>query len=78
MCLEQVRCAMLEDELNRRGSCMGWVIRKAPITNEELHAVTKTRGPMRVLWLQKNGWRSNWFVAIILSLAGDQWWLLET
>ncbi|KAG6005791.1 hypothetical protein E4U21_007624 [Claviceps maximensis] len=77
-CLEQVRCASLEDELHRRSISMGWNLRKAAMTAEELRSVTKIRDWSRVIWLQKDGWDSNWCVAIILSLGDDEWWLLES
>lgn len=76
-CLENVRCGMLEDELNRRGSCMGWYTKKAPLNNEELRSVTKIRDWTRALWLQKDGWSSEWFIVIFLGLGGDEWWLIE-
>ncbi|PHH87272.1 hypothetical protein CDD83_9107 [Cordyceps sp. RAO-2017] len=76
-CLENVRCAIMEDELNRRGSSMGWLTRKSPLTMEEIRSVTKLREWTRVIWLQKGGWHSSWFVAVFLGLGGDEWWLLE-
>ncbi|KAG5982243.1 hypothetical protein E4U55_002159 [Claviceps digitariae] len=77
-CLEQVRCAVLEDEIHRRSTSMGWNLRKAAMTAEELRSVTKLRDWSRVIWLCKAGWDSSWCVAVVLSLAGDQWWLLES
>ncbi|KAK5987620.1 Mediator of RNA polymerase II transcription subunit 14 [Cladobotryum mycophilum] len=76
-CLENVRCGITEDELNRQGSSMGWFIRKAPMNPEELRAITKVRDWTRTVWLQKEGWGSSWFVVVFLSLGGDEWWLLE-
>ncbi|KAG6017424.1 hypothetical protein E4U54_007260 [Claviceps lovelessii] len=77
-CIEQVRCAILEDEIHRRSTSMGWSIRKAAMTAEELRSVTKIRDWSRVIWLQKDGWDSSWCVAVVLSLGGYEWWLLET
>ncbi|KAG5929425.1 hypothetical protein E4U42_005892 [Claviceps africana] len=77
-CLEQVRCAMMENEIHRRSTSMGWSMRKATMTTEELRSLTKIRDWSRVIWLQKVGWESNWSVAVVLSLSGDEWWLLES
>lgn len=76
-CLENVRCALMEDEINRRGSCMGWLARKSPLNLEEMRSVTKLREWTRAIWLQKDGWGGNWFVVVFLGLGGDEWWLLE-
>ncbi|POR31632.1 Mediator of RNA polymerase II transcription subunit 14 [Tolypocladium paradoxum] len=76
-CLENVRCALLDDEINRRGSCMGWLARKSPLMLEEMRSVTKLREWTRAVWLQKDGWGANWLVVVFLGLGGDEWWLLE-
>ncbi|KAG5952270.1 hypothetical protein E4U53_001285 [Claviceps sorghi] len=77
-CLEQVRCAMMEEEIHRRSTSMGWSMRKAAMSTEELRSVTKIRDWSRVIWLQKVGWDLDWSVAVVLSLSGDEWWLLES
>ncbi|UKZ77847.1 hypothetical protein TrVFT333_005573 [Trichoderma virens FT-333] len=76
--LEHLRCAIIEDELGRMGTARGWSVRKAPINIDELKSITKMRRWSRTLWLQHGGWGSAWFVGVILSLEGDEWWLLET
>ncbi|KAM0459634.1 hypothetical protein ACHAPV_005348 [Trichoderma viride] len=76
--LEHLRCAIIEDELGRMGTARGWSVRKAPINTDELKSITKMRRWSRTLWLQHGGWGSVWFVVVILSLDGDEWWLLET
>ncbi|KAG6210536.1 hypothetical protein E4U35_004980 [Claviceps purpurea] len=77
-CLEQVRCAIMEDEVHRRGPLMGWNVRKAAMTAEELRSLTRIRDWSRVIWLQKEGWDASWCVVIVLSLGGDEWWLIES
>ncbi|KAM0248045.1 hypothetical protein ACHAQJ_009606 [Trichoderma viride] len=76
--LEHLRCAIIEDELGRMGTARGWSVRKAPVNVDELRAITKMRKWSRTIWLQNGGWGSAWFVVVILSLDGDEWWLLET
>ncbi|KAM5356249.1 hypothetical protein ACJ41O_002895 [Fusarium nematophilum] len=76
-CLENVRCAVMEDELNRQGNTLGWNTRKCPLNNEELKLATKTREWTKTIWLQRAGWGPNWYVMVLLSLSGDEWWLLE-
>ncbi|KAI9171985.1 Mediator of RNA polymerase II transcription subunit 14 [Paramyrothecium foliicola] len=75
--LENVRCGLVEDELNRRGSCMGWLTRKALLSNEELRSITRLRDWTRAIWLQKDGWGPDWFIVVFLGLGGDEWWLFE-
>ena len=77
-CLEHIRCAMMEDDLRRRGTSMGWFMRKSPMTTEELKLITKMRDWSRAIWLQKDGWGHCWFVVVVLSLGGDEWWLVES
>ncbi|OAQ91571.1 mediator-RNA polymerase II transcription subunit 14 [Purpureocillium lilacinum] len=76
-CLENARCAIMEDDISRRGSSMGWFTRKAPLTIEEIKSATKLREWTRAIWLQKDGWGASWFVGVFLGLGGDEWWLLE-
>ncbi|TWU75398.1 mediator complex subunit [Metarhizium rileyi] len=77
-CLESLRCAIMEDELHRRATLMGWVVRKAPMAAEEVKAAIRVREWTRSIWLQKDGWGPDWFVIVVLSLSGDEWWLLES
>lgn len=76
-CLENVRCAIFEDGINRKGSAMGWYTQKLPVTQEELRSIPKLREWTRTVWIQKQGWGANWFVVVFLSLGGDEWWLVE-
>ncbi|KHN98498.1 Mediator of RNA polymerase II transcription subunit 14 [Metarhizium album ARSEF 1941] len=77
-CLEALRCAIMEDELHRRATLMGWRLRKPPMAAEELKLAIRVRDWTRVICLQKDGWASNWVVVVVLSLNGDEWWLLES
>ncbi|OAA63959.1 glucose-6-phosphate dehydrogenase [Cordyceps fumosorosea ARSEF 2679] len=76
-CLESVRCAIVEDELLRRGSAAGWQTQKSPLSLEETKSVTKLRDWTRTIWMRREGWGETWYVVIFLGLGGDQWWLLE-
>ncbi|KAF4587702.1 Mediator of RNA polymerase II transcription subunit 14 [Ophiocordyceps camponoti-floridani] len=76
-CLENVRCAVIEDEMQRRGSMMGWRVRKPPLTVEETKTATRLRSWTRALWLQRDGWGAGWFMAALLGVASDEWWLVE-
>ncbi|KAH6610878.1 mediator of rna polymerase ii transcription subunit 14 [Trichoderma cornu-damae] len=76
--LEHLRCAIIEDELGRMGTARGWSVRKAPINVDELRSITRMRKWSRTLWLQHGGWGPAWFIVVILSSDGDEWWLLET
>ena len=76
-CLEQIRCVMTEDELSRRGSPMGWLVKPSPLKNDELRTMPKARDATRTIWLRRDGWPSSWFIAVFLGMRGDEWWLLE-
>ncbi|KAL7820409.1 mediator of RNA polymerase II transcription subunit 14 [Trichoderma aethiopicum] len=76
--LEHLRCAIIEDEVGRMGTARGWALRKSPINVDELRSITKMRRWSRALWLQHGGWGQTWCVGVILSLDGDEWWLIET
>ncbi|KAM0342450.1 hypothetical protein ACHAPU_009524 [Fusarium lateritium] len=76
-CLENVRCGVMEDELNRRGSTAGWSIKKNPLSKDELRSFVNTREWTKTIWLQRAGWEPDWFVMILLSPSGDVWWLLD-
>lgn len=76
-CLENVRCAMMEDELHRRGNVLGWQTQKSPLTTEETKTITKMREWTRTIWMRKQGWGQSWYVVILLGLGGDEWWLVE-
>jgi mediator of RNA polymerase II transcription subunit 14 len=76
-CLENVRCAVMEDELSRRGSTTGWSIKRSPLNKDELRSFTNTREWTRTIWLHRAGWEPNWFVMVLLSPSGDVWWLVD-
>jgi mediator of RNA polymerase II transcription subunit 14 len=76
-CLEAVRCALVEDEINRKGNQMGWSIRKAPLTVEQLRSITGLRDWTRTICLQREGWEQHWYIVVFLGMSGDAWWLIE-
>ncbi|EKJ68220.1 hypothetical protein NXS19_001588 [Fusarium pseudograminearum] len=76
-CLENVRCAVMEDELSRRGSTTGWSIKRSPLNKDELRSLTNTREWTKTIWLHRAGWETNWFVMVLLSPSGDVWWLVD-
>ena len=76
-CLENIRCGIIEDTISRQATVMGWLARKSPLNSEEIRSVTKLRDWTRTIWLQRDGWTSSWYIAVFLSLGGDEWWLVE-
>lgn len=78
MSLEHVRCAFIEDEIKRTGSGAGWKAIQPQLTTEEMRSLTRKRDWTKTLWLKQDGWGPEWFVAIFLSLDGDEWWLVDT
>ncbi|KAK0383265.1 hypothetical protein NLU13_9178 [Sarocladium strictum] len=76
-CLETVRCTLIEDEINRKGSQMGWSIHKLPLTVEQLRSITGLRDWTRTICLQRDGWQPHWYIVVFLGMSGDAWWLIE-
>jgi mediator of RNA polymerase II transcription subunit 14 len=76
-CLENIRCSMTEDTIQRQASVAGWQTLKSPLSNEELRSLTRLRDWSRAVWLQRNGWGSTWFIVVLLGSGGDEWWLVE-
>ena len=77
-CLEDVRCAYMEDEISRRSISMGWVVTRPALKNDEVRSMTKIRDWTRMMWLQRKGWSTGWSLVVVLGLSGDEWWLVET
>lgn len=78
MCVEDVRCAFMEDEISRRSSSMGWVITRPALKEDEVRSMTKMRNWTRMVWLQRKGWSTGWSLVVVLSQGSDEWWLAET
>lgn len=76
--LENVRCAFIEDEIHRTGSAAGWKASRSQLTTDDVRAITRKRDWTKTLWLKQDGWGPEWFVAVFLSLHGDEWWLVDT
>ncbi|KAL9943803.1 mediator complex subunit [Verticillium nonalfalfae] len=76
-CLENIRWGYVVDEFNRRGRSCGWAMTKMPVGNEEVKRLIKTREPFQPVFFQRQGLGQDWFVLMSLSLAGDEWWLIE-
>ncbi|KAI5927684.1 mediator complex subunit MED14-domain-containing protein [Camillea tinctor] len=76
-CLESVRCHCAVDELVRRGKSVGWNVCKAPSKIEDVKPRLNTRDHGQLVWLQRRGWPSQWYLMASLSLSGDRWWLVE-
>ncbi|ORY66223.1 mediator complex subunit MED14-domain-containing protein [Pseudomassariella vexata] len=75
--LEKLRCECMLDEVRRRGKSLGWTIPKAPIKPDDIKQLLKTREPFQYIFLKKDGWPSQWYTMLSLSLNGDKWWLVE-
>lgn len=78
LCLEDVRCAFMDDEIHRRSGLMGWVATRPTLKDDEVRSMSKMREWTRTIWLRRKGWSANWSLVVILSLGGDGWWLVET
>lgn len=76
--LENVRCAFIEDEVHRTGSGAGWHACRPRLTSEEIKHLTRKKDWTKALWLQQNGWSADWVIVVLLSPAGDEWWLVDT
>jgi mediator of RNA polymerase II transcription subunit 14 len=75
--LERSRCAFAGEELTRRGKSLGWTMQSPPVKLDELKPLANTRDQFQLVWLQRQGWKPEWFVLVTMSLSGDRWWLIE-
>ncbi|TDZ26184.1 Mediator of RNA polymerase II transcription subunit 14 [Colletotrichum orbiculare MAFF 240422] len=77
ICLENIRWGYVIEELNRRGRSVGWNTCKGPISGEDIKQLIRTREAFQTIFLQCQSLGQNWFVMVSLSLAGDEWWLID-
>ncbi|KAF3762351.1 MED14-domain-containing protein [Cryphonectria parasitica EP155] len=75
--IEHIRCESLFEELVRLGRAMGWVMCKRPVLPDEAKKLHPSREFYQLLWLRRDTWPSPWYVVVCVSLAGDNWWLVE-
>lgn len=78
LCLEDVRCAYMEDDISRQCGPVGWSSVRPALKDEEVRSIVKMRDWSRTIWLHRKGWPESWCLMVILGLSGDEWWLVET
>ncbi|KAF6841583.1 mediator of RNA polymerase II transcription subunit 14 [Colletotrichum musicola] len=76
-CLENIRWGYVIEEFNRRGRSVGWKACKSPISGEDIKQIIRTREAFQTVFLQLSSLGQDWYVMVSLSLAGDEWWLME-
>ncbi|KAH8676654.1 mediator complex subunit MED14-domain-containing protein [Tricladium varicosporioides] len=76
--IESLRHFAVTEEIVSRAVSLGWIRVDNPgLKQDDLRAVVP-KDTSQVVWLRRNGWKKNWFVAISLSMSGERWWLIET
>ncbi|KAB5580182.1 mediator complex subunit MED14 [Coniochaeta sp. 2T2.1] len=76
--LEKTRCFHAMEEITRRGKSQGWITHPPAVKSDELKPFLTIRETFQTLWLRRAGWRADWSVLVIMSLGGDNWWLVQT
>ncbi|KAF9879797.1 mediator complex subunit MED14 [Colletotrichum karsti] len=77
VCLENIRWGYVMEEFNRRGRSIGWKTCRSPLGGEDIKQLIRTREAFQTIWLQRQGLDQDWHVMVSLSLAGDEWWLIQ-
>ncbi|KAI1090748.1 MED14-domain-containing protein [Rostrohypoxylon terebratum] len=77
LCLENLRCHHVVEEIMRRGKSTGWSVCKGPVKPEIVKEVLTGRESGQFLWLKRRGWPDPWHLMVNLSLGGDTWYLME-
>lgn len=77
VCLESIRWGYVMEEFNRRGRSVGWKTCKSPLSNEDIKQLIRTREAFQTVFLQRQSLDEDWHVMASLSLAGDEWWLIQ-
>lgn len=76
-CLELIRKVYLQEEVNRRGKCLGWTTVNNPLPADDIKQMVRSGESFYPVFFHRKGWRSDWFLMMTLSLSGDEWWLFE-
>jgi mediator of RNA polymerase II transcription subunit 14 len=77
MCLEQSRWRMLADIFARKAACCEWAYTKPPLTNEIIKSQVRIRERQCTLFFQRQGWRPDWYIMMLLCPAGDSCWAVQ-
>lgn len=76
--LEYLRCIHLSEEISRKGRPQGWVSIKSPLSHEDVKTVFRPQEPFQVSCFQRLGIDSKWYVLLVMSLHGDEWWVFRS
>ena len=72
-----LRCFSVVDETDTRARCIDLEPWKTLNPRQEDLRRIFPRDTSRVSCFRRRGWRSNWVVAMSISMAGEVWWILE-
>ncbi|EGS19141.1 uncharacterized protein CTHT_0057660 [Thermochaetoides thermophila DSM 1495] len=80
--LENFRYIYIISVLKAQGKSHGWSVVRSPISQDELRSIVhsesaSSRETFQAAWTRFVDWDPQWYAMRSMSLAGDQWWLVE-
>jgi mediator of RNA polymerase II transcription subunit 14 len=76
--IEHLRCQLLAEDIANRGLSVGWERTGNPGLKQDVLQKVVPKDTLQVLWFRRPGWLENWHIAVIMSMSGEHWLLLET
>ncbi|PKS06363.1 hypothetical protein jhhlp_007111 [Lomentospora prolificans] len=77
-CLETLRWHHLAEEIARKGRSQGWTPVKSPLSHEDVKALFKPQEQFSPVCFQRQGVDTRWYVMLVMSLHGDEWWVFRS
>lgn len=77
-CLENLRWHHLTEDITRKGRALGWIHVKSPLAYDDVRANFKPRDAFHPVCFQRQGIDPSWYVMLVMSLHGDEWWAFQT
>jgi mediator of RNA polymerase II transcription subunit 14 len=76
--IERLRCQLLAEDIANRGLSIGWERTANPGLKPDVLQKVVPKDTLEVLWFRRRGWLEAWHIAVVLSMSGEHWLLLET
>ncbi len=79
-CLEQLRCALIAENITSRGLTARWIRTSGPGlgTNADALQAHLPKDKLDIIWLRRLEWLPDWHLAVIVTRSGELWKLMKT
>ena len=75
--LSTLRAISSQEEFETRGRCFGWECVRSLNLDQETKARLFPRDALRFGFFRRRTWSPDWILALITSVRGDSWWIVE-